>query len=63
MTGRTWKPSEEWFCSWCTGTGECPDCDGTGADGSGLDGTCMECGGGGACPRGCDEGSVIDDRV
>jgi hypothetical protein len=50
-----------WFCSWCTGTGECPDCDGDGEDGSGLPGTCMECGGGGACPQGCYEGSVIDD--
>jgi hypothetical protein len=48
-----------WICHHCQGSGQCPACQGTGDDGSGLDYTCMECGGG-ACPY-CDEGLEVDD--
>lgn len=47
------------ICHHCQGSGQCPACDVTGDDGSGLDYTCMECGGG-ACPY-CDEGLEYDD--
>lgn len=49
-----------WICHHCQGTGRCPACDGTSDDGSGLDYTCMECGGG-SCPY-CNEGYESDDR-
>lgn len=48
-----------WKCSHCGGTGRCPACGGRGDDGSGLDFTCTECGGG-ECPH-CNEGMVSDD--
>lgn len=47
-------------CDHCQGSGSCPACAGTGDDGSGLDYTCTECGGG-SCPH-CDEGLVQHDH-
>lgn len=47
-----------WICNDCSGTGKCWVCGGSGDDGSGLDNTCQECGGG-TCPL-CTEGLVAD---
>lgn len=52
-----------WFCSQCTGTGDCWACDGDGEDGSGLPDTCTECGGSGRCTAGCDDGWYSEDDI
>lgn len=47
------------ICHHCQGTSKCPACNGSGDDGSGLDYTCMECGGG-SCPF-CQDGMEVQE--
>lgn len=49
-----------WKCSGCGGTGRCVDCGGTGGPDDVVH--CESCEGNGACPEGCFEGWVTDDR-
>ena len=44
----------QWLCSWCDGSGRCPDC------GGGDDLGCDECDGTGSCLHGCDAGVCTD---
>jgi hypothetical protein len=50
-----------WLCSSCNGTGRCPECDG-GAMSDGIGTYCWLCDESYACPEGCYEGWLSEDR-
>jgi len=61
LTGEDHGPVFLVECICCDGSGECPECDGTGLE-DGRDGPdhCPLCGGCGACPDCCGSGKSDD---
>jgi hypothetical protein len=48
-----------WKCTGCFGSGDCPECRGTGGSDDVVQ--CEHCDGTGACPDGCHDGWLIDE--